>query len=50
MVLEDLLAVGFLNLLVGSLIAILGETENGVVILVLLNQLVGTWILETFVR
>lgn len=35
MVFEDLLAVSFLDLLVGSLVAVLGETEDGIVILVL---------------
>lgn len=50
MMLEDLFAVSFLDLLIGSLVAVLGETENGVVILVLLNQLVGTWIPETFIH
>lgn len=50
MVLEDLLAVSFLDLLVGSFVAVLRETENGVVILVLLNQLIRTWITETFVH
>lgn len=34
-VLEDLLAVGLLDLLIGGLVAVLGETENGVVVLVL---------------
>lgn len=35
MVLEDLLAVGLLDLFIGGLVAVLGETEDGVVILVL---------------
>ena len=32
---EDLLAVGALDLLLGGLVAVLGETENGVVVLLL---------------
>ena len=35
-VLEDLLAVGFLDLLVGGAVAVFGKAENGVVVLSLL--------------
>lgn len=47
MVLKDLLAVGALDLLLGGLVAVLGETQDGVVVLLLRARVVISMVMLT---